>query len=220
MLSMDTSLSPLASNLPSTSRPVPVELHRSLEARMQRIANRHPWLQHLDRAVQAIVTADLSHRQRYLRLRALADRIQAAVEPEAACHRGCSACCTIQVEMTGWEAGLLAKELGLTLLVPDKPHDAASKVSQLSGAACGFLKDGQCSIYAARPLACRLHHSLGPDATMCQSDVPLENSIVPRLNLRIYWLGYAMCSAGTAVGDIADFLAQARRSARPSTSQT
>lgn len=220
MLGMDTSLTPLASNLASTSRPVPVELHKSLEAKVQRVANRHPWLQHLEQAVQAIVTANLTHRQRYLRLRALADRIQAAVEPEAACHRGCSACCTIQVEMSGWEARLLTQELGLTLLVPDKPHDAAGKASQLLGAACGFLKDGQCSIYASRPLACRLHHSLGPNAAMCQSDVPLENSIVPRLNLRIYWLGYAMCSAGTAVGDIADFLAQARRSTRPSTPKT
>jgi Fe-S-cluster containining protein len=47
------------------------------------------------------------------------------------------------------------------------------------GVPCPFLRGGECSVYAVRPLACRLHHVVEDDAAKCgpgkaQKPVSLE----------------------------------------------
>lgn len=63
------------------------------------------------------------------------------------CQRGCHDCCT-NLSVFPVEFYAILEEL------------RAAGVTQISfdeSAACGFLKDGLCTIYAARPMICRTH---------------------------------------------------------------
>ena len=192
-------------------RSVPEAIKKMAEEKMRSTQRRSPWLLKLSGAVGAVVRADVTHKKRLKMLRSLADRINEAVEPESACHNGCSACCKIQVEMSAWEARLIGDELGLKVLDPAPVDNPRERSLDLLGMACGFLKEDRCSIYASRPVACRVHHNLSYDASMCQPDVVPEESMVPTLNLMAFHAGYMACSGDGPTADIGDFFAEASR---------
>lgn len=204
-------------------RLVDAGLQAAAEARFQAAVRANPWLEHLDGAVQAIARANVTHRKRYTMMRQLADRINAAVMPHSACGRGCDSCCHIAVEMSGWEAQQLAHELGLKVLDTVKPGNEMDRIKAGNeeihmkpfGKACGFLKNGECSIFASRPLACRLHHSLNTDAQQCSPSIPPDESFVPSMNLGQFWMAYGLLSLGSGSGDISEFFAEARRQLPP-----
>jgi Fe-S-cluster containining protein len=181
------------------------------DQKMRATQRRNPWLAMLGGAMDAVVRADVTHKKRLKMLRSLADKINAAVGPESACGDGCSACCKIQVEMSQWEAKLIGEELGLKVLEPAAMDNHQERSLELLGRACGFLKEDRCSIYAARPIACRLHHNLSYDASMCQPEVVPEESMVPTLNLMVFHVGYMACSGGGVTSDIGDFFVEAKR---------
>ncbi|HEY3818804.1 MAG TPA: YkgJ family cysteine cluster protein [Polyangiaceae bacterium] len=106
-----------------------------------------------------------------------------------ACSRGCSHCCHQRVEVTAPEVFLLARFLRIR---PDAKRDArvaatASAVEGLGGRAylrrkapCALLgEDGACTVYPARPMACRRHHST--DASVCEATLrdPASEVLVP-----------------------------------------
>lgn len=47
------------------------------------------------------------------------------------------------------------------------PEVRREYLSHYAGTACPLLKDRLCSIYAHRPLACRVHHSLEGSPSAC-----------------------------------------------------
>jgi Fe-S-cluster containining protein len=96
-------------------------------------------------------------------------------EAKPACARGCSHCCHTRVELTAPEVFFLARFLRAH---PDRARDAriastAETLAPMDGRAhhaaqvpCALLGgDGTCSVYPARPLACRRAHST--DASVC-----------------------------------------------------
>jgi Fe-S-cluster containining protein len=96
-------------------------------------------------------------------------------DAKPACARGCSHCCHQRVEVTAPEVFLLARVLRAT---PNAGRDAliAETAASLEGTEgrayhlkqvrCALLgEDGACTVYAARPIACRRHHS--SDASVC-----------------------------------------------------
>jgi Putative zinc- or iron-chelating domain len=96
-------------------------------------------------------------------------------DPRPACARGCSHCCHGRVEATAPEVFLLARHLRAR---PDAVRDAriartASSIQGIDRGArhraqvpCALLDgDGACTVYEARPLACRRAHST--DASIC-----------------------------------------------------
>ena len=192
-------------------RTVPQAVQRLAREKLMALYRASPWLEKIDGAAMAIVRADVTHKKRLKMLRALADKVNAAVSKEAACKRGCNACCKIQVEMSVWEAGLIGAELGLEVKTPPELNDSKARSLELLGRACGFLKEGECSIYESRPLACRIHHSLNLDAAMCQPDVKPEDSMVPSLTLTGIKEVYAVCSGSMRMHDLSDFFEEARR---------
>ena len=69
-----------------------------------------------------------------------------------ACERGCNYCCHQRVEIRPYEAFVLAGHIRARMT-------AASQHTQ-AGIACALLVDGACSVYEARPAACRKYYSL------------------------------------------------------------
>jgi hypothetical protein len=95
-------------------------------------------------------------------------------EPRPACARGCSYCCHSRVEVTAPDVFLLARFLRAR---PDAPRDA--RLAGASAGACPLLgPEGDCTVYEARPLACRRAHST--DASIC-ADLHRD----PQLSTRI-----------------------------------
>ena len=107
----------------------------------------------------------------YLRM----DNELASAGEEVACRAGCSYCCYYHVAVTAVEALALAEHLqGLPQTKRDhltrKLHETAQRVAPLSEAEyihtnipCAFLEEGRCSVYEARPVACRGFNSVSVD---------------------------------------------------------
>jgi Fe-S-cluster containining protein len=90
-----------------------------------------------------------------------------------ACARGCSYCCHLRVEIRPHEAFVLARHM-------QEKFDAARRERALAridanleriaplapeqhvraGIPCALLEDGACSVYEARPAACRKYYSV------------------------------------------------------------
>ena len=92
------------------------------------------------------------------RLLSLADRIieYSGMRKNIVCKRGCNYCCYENVAVTLAEAELIQKATGIKR-ADLKTKFKAYKVTNAKR--CSFLKDGECSIYDDRPLACRAFHS-------------------------------------------------------------
>lgn len=98
------------------------------------------------------------------------DSIGDRVATVAICRRGCSHCCRQAVTLSSWEAERIATATGRRRADPSgieagDDHDLMRK--KYAGIDCPFLKDGECSVYDQRPLACRSHFSLAEDPAPC-----------------------------------------------------
>jgi Fe-S-cluster containining protein len=106
-----------------------------------------------------------------------------------ACRAGCSYCCYYHVAVTAAEALALAEHLrGLS--TPQQEHltrklyETAKQVAPLSQAEyihtnipCAFLDNDRCSVYDARPVACRGFHSVNVDP--CRAAFENPQSLEP-----------------------------------------
>jgi Fe-S-cluster containining protein len=149
-----------------------------------------------DHAAEELLRAAGKAPRRGKRIRLLLQAASAWVAPlaaVAACREGCAACCYLPVAITSAEAMVLAQASGREARQPaegrhvgdlvDDPSllaefaDAAG-ASQAPPGPCPFLSGDRCSVYEARPLACRLHVNLDSDALLCQV-VPGRPAQVP-----------------------------------------
>lgn len=93
------------------------------------------------------------------------------------CASGCAYCCHMPVHLTAIEAALVAAHI-LEAFDDDARQAAAEKLQETAGRLdglsetefkdarnpCALLDDeGRCSVYTARPLACRGFHSMSAD---------------------------------------------------------
>lgn len=99
--------------------------------------------------------------------------------PPLACRVGCSYCCHLPVEASAPEvlavserlrSSLSAAEIEELHKVIDRYIDSTDGMTmdkrQLTSVPCPLLRDGQCSVYEVRPIACRTWHST--DAEGCR----------------------------------------------------
>jgi hypothetical protein len=130
----------------------------------------------------AILRSKKSKIEKIYAVWSLADRLYAGTGKNVACRRGCSHCCHIGVAVHPLEAEAIGKRIGRT---PRENVNLRKNVAEGFafgyGNPCTFLKDGECSIYAHRPLACRVQFSLDVDSLLCELRPP-EVSPVPYLN--------------------------------------
>ena len=114
------------------------------------------------------------------------------LDPPIACKRGCIHCCYNQVALTEPEALFLGLHL-LGTRSPKRLRELADKAQALAEGLkgkswqeigmnrhrlpCLFLEDGGCSVYPARPLACRGWNSV--DESMCRLSNLSEDALTP-----------------------------------------
>lgn len=90
--------------------------------------------------------------------------LHAPIGPYLPCKKGCSYCChNREIEIT---------ELEIALIEQRTRHRRRAKPgpAPVHGQPCPFLKDGACSIYAARPFLCRRHMVLTQTSHWCHPD--------------------------------------------------
>lgn len=148
----------------------------SIEVKLSAISTAHPWLE-LDRLnvlTQRILNENASYLSKRAKLVHLADDVNAALAPYTACRPGCGKCCYSPALIYAHEADTLAAASGRTRvrLPPRPPQVVVEKAIKFYGAACPFLLDGHCSVYASRPFTCRVHHSLNEDSANCDTAIP------------------------------------------------
>lgn len=170
-----------------------------------------PWLQTIPAQAAVIGSSPASTVAKYRRFVILAERVSQAVKPHSACRRDCNHCCHIAVAVSEFEARQIGKAIGREVIVPaDLDGTGAGVVDKYKGVPCPFLADGACSIYAHRPVACRVHFNLADDESMCSLEVPSQESAVPNLNLGAFWLSNAWAFGVHKQGDIRDFFGAGR----------
>ena len=137
--------------------------------------------------------------------------------PVAACRKGCNHCCRMPVTISHIEAELITRATGRKRAVPgvsvklqdlQDTDDLASAKASLQtakiGTPCPFLVDEVCSIYSARPLACRLLLSLDDDDLLCQhaDDGPAS---VPYVDVRKFQAVALAAQPSAELADIREF---------------
>lgn len=97
------------------------------------------------------------------------------------CSKGCSHCCTLRVEVFGYEVIAIARHIRETFSA-EELAEVTGKLAEASNNAkglrmeehfvpCALLKDGTCSIYEMRPAMCRKFSSLSLESCLdnCQA---------------------------------------------------
>lgn len=197
----------------------------AIEARLREAM--HPGLQEKRRELleRALIAKSAEAKVQWLRqeVAAVAD----AVTPLAACRAGCSHCCNIGVTVNSAEAEVIGKAIGRKPAKPHKdrlllkedilegsnPREQRERFDKIKrwqrdvyiGTPCTFLKEGRCSIYAHRPLICRMHFNLDRDELLCRL-VPGHSIRVPYADFTVEHNYYA-AAFGDSVGvaDIRDW---------------
>lgn len=169
-----------------------------------------------DKLLQAAQRAATT-RQRVVWLQRAASAWAEPLQQVSACSSGCSHCCHIPVTITRVEADLLARAAGRKASTPAQLVDLAEQTDpqsalqalddQLRSAApgpCPFLSDGRCSVYDARPLACRVLLNLDDDDLLCRlvDGAPIP---VPYADSRQLKGLYLLAQPGAQLADIRDF---------------
>ena len=126
-----------------------------------------------------------------------------------ACERGCNYCCHQRVEIRPYEAFVLAEHIRarMTAQQADVVVRLAANRARIApltplqhtqaGIACALLVDGACSVYEARPAACRKYYSLSVQTCRDAFEHPTEPLTGPleddnlRLAGNAVALGYA-----------------------------
>lgn len=99
---------------------------------------------------------------------------------EIQCKTGCTACCFIDVDVSGDEAAVITGYCRQNNIEIDKEYltkqAAAGRKTYSALSRCVFLKDNLCSIYPVRPVACRKHW-VKTDPVLCD----FSNNIINRV---------------------------------------
>lgn len=137
-----------------------------------------------------------------------------ASRAEVACRKGCTWCCSIRVTATAPEVFALARHIAVTR--PELREQLTAETAVTGGLDAGgraalrrwcplLAPGGACSVYAARPAACRA--VLSPDAELCRQGFAGDREDMRYFvrPMELYrWLDSALMAALHARGLVAD----------------
>jgi Fe-S-cluster containining protein len=120
---------------------------------------------------------------------------------EIQCKAGCTACCYIDVDVSGDEAAVIinyCKENGIEIDQDYLTKQAAvGRKSYSPLSRCVFLKDNLCSIYPVRPIACRKHW-VKTDPSLCDFSKNIANQVGGYFDLNTEILASALLNVDEA----------------------
>ena len=151
------------------------------------IAAEGPRINALVRQAAALLESRAPMGHKAARLVQIADGLSRAITPHVECRNGCSHCCSQPVGVSGYEVRAIERFTGRKAIMQGRggiPHPELPEQmrKRFTGKACTFLEAGRCTIYAVRPISCRLHHSLMSSAEPCDT-ARHPDMHVPALNL-------------------------------------
>ena len=128
---------------------------QEIAAKLAAIIHSNPWMSpdHIKRHTQRIMQMNATVGAKRQRLIELADRVNAAVQPHAACRAGCSYCCSMPTMIYRHEAERLAEASGrpaIPLRFRPRGH-ALLAAHRFYGQACPFLNEGRCTVLRSAP---------------------------------------------------------------------
>jgi Fe-S-cluster containining protein len=129
----------------------------------------------------------------------------------AACARGCGHCCHVSVPITAMEAEWMGENLGIRpMKVKQSVRHNLSEFG--SHTPCPFLANGECSIYAVRPLTCRMHMNFDRDNYWClHENWKKPDAEIPRPSIQPLIDAYHLVTANEHImADIRDFFPQGK----------
>ena len=123
----------------------------------------------------------------YSRLESEQVAVISATKLVLACELGCNYCCHQRVEIRPYEAFVLAEHVRTRMTVAEQADVKSRLVANRTriaplapmqhtqaGIACALLVNGACSVYEARPAACRKYYSLSVDTCRSAFEHPAE----------------------------------------------
>ncbi len=129
------------------------------------------------------------------------DSAPAPARAAVACRAGCGTCCHVPVGVQAHEVLLAAEYIQThftpgdleTLIARVAAHRAAFAGRTMNERAalktpCALLREGSCSIYEARPEACRSHHSRNLDGcrSNLESGLDTVDVLIPEIRARMF----------------------------------
>lgn len=168
-----------------------------------------PQLAEFNRRAAAIMNSDTPTEYKIPAIWAFADDVMSTMGKDAACKRGCSHCCHIAVGVMEPEAKVIGKMIGR----PPVAVKGRQGPGYFDGFdygyhnPCTFLKNGECSIYEFRPLACRAQFNVDVDDLLCRLTPP-HSVTVPYLdthNLQMMLAATCMRDGVPKLADIREY---------------
>ena len=96
------------------------------------------------------------------------------------CKAGCTACCFIEIDVSGDEAAVIINYCRENEIEIDREYltkqAAVGRKTYSELSRCVFLKDNLCSIYPVRPVACRKHW-VKTDPALCDFSKNIINQV-------------------------------------------
>lgn len=143
------------------------------------------------------------------------DTAPAEARAAVACRAGCGTCCHVPVGVQAHEVLLAAEYIQTHFSAEDleaaiarfESHRAAFAGRTMNERAalripCALLRDGSCSIYEARPEACRSHHSRNLDGCRSNLETGLDivDVLIPEIRGRMFAVMLGIDQAATEAG--------------------
>lgn len=169
------------------------------------VATLSPDLKRREDALPDMVAREnASARLKLQRVYRLLDEFSELRKTHVACMAGCADCCRMNVQISALEAEQIATAIGRKAI--KLQASIRHPLDKFSGSECPFLKDDTCSVYEARPSACRLHASFDTDAYWCEPSrsAAIEVPMV-RLDGAIRACSELAIQTRSMVADIRDF---------------
>ena len=133
------------------------------------------------------------------------DELQAEKVEGVSCRKGCHFCCRINVTISQDEAAVIAQYCKVHNISISKEYLEEQlrygwkEIASTPAGWCAFLKNGQCSIYSARPMACRKYH-VASAPELCDT-VRFPSSEGHRVSIPVFTVPEIEASAFYAVVD-------------------
>lgn len=147
------------------------------------------------------------------RLYKLGTDMTSMITPHSACRNGCSHCCNMAVSVTVMEAREISRAIGVEYVNVKQPMKLEDSQDLFRGDPCPFLKSGRCSVYAVRPLACRVYFNMSDTPEICDV-VKYPNQDTPCLDARGVQLAQSI-ALGVGFADIREWFPAIKESDLP-----